>query len=729
MKEKINTFALNVLEELKTRRKFNATKTLKLDDILVKDETGKTLLEYMLEYNVSYYYGLIPGIKSSYEAVKILYKNNKINEITNIPNSIFLTKENDTYFLEELITSKEIDQIHNLSFEFDIRIIDILHKHNRKDLLKHIRISQLQLLSEVETNKIALEYLIDNNVLSDIEIPKFEYDSNIIEILSKNNRLNLIELIPFSEEILLKNNGKLLNQILEKGYYPNLKYVSRKMIDYLYNINRPDVLVNLFIHENKLEYLFSLVLNNETVIEYLLKQNNPNINYRNLAINVDQIVEDQDYIDTYLMFAKYNKLEYLYSFSSSDLLKPRDKNSCLLDMFLKTSPELTKKMITYYKLDTDLDLILFFRLHGKEYDTSNGIDFDLLDSDAYAREYLIEQNKKIKQGLNINEFTEEEMTLLMELENLIVNEENRDIVDTIIMSYAVELQNGNENALTELKTLVNIISSNPSFKVQKSQGASYFSQLDGLHIDILSVNNINHELGHLFHYYLTNYETPQELDGIITRIKENKDIKDKIQSLTLLLVHKMDQIDSDVSEEYEEWSEGYYTAHKLSEIKEFIEMSKEDKIEYYKKQGYSQEELEIILDESFTLDQYISNQKRIKCAEMSNNILLTHYSELIAICDIIDAIFDGDYYHSKLKTKNNETIKGVFGHGIGYYYSKDIVFQEILANYSAILKSDRKEESLTILESMIGRELLELLDDFYENRMLKSNIYLSSHTL
>ena len=113
---------------------------------------------------------------------------------------------------------------------------------------------------------------------------------------------------------------------------------------------------------------------------------------------------------------------------------------------------------------------------------------------------------------------------------------------------------------------------------------------------------------------------------------------------------------------------------------------------------------------------------------MCDNLLLSYYSELVAICDIIDAIYEGEFYHSKLKTDDGEKIKGVFGHGIGYYYSKDIVFQEIIANYSSIIKSDRKEESLAILEAMVGKELLILLDNFYQNKMIKSSTYNETYT-
>lgn len=727
MKNENNIYSQTVIEEIKKNKRLPKSKTLLLEDILYKDENNKTLLEYMLENDISYYYGLIPNISSSYEAAKIFYKFNRLRELHHLNNNVYFTQENDKYFIEKLLEIKEIDEIYNLSFEYDFRLIEIFVKYDRKDLIDKIQINQTNLLSKINENQTLLEYIIEYNLINDIIIPKFEYDSNVFEILKKINREDLIVLIPFTEEQLFKNN--LINEIISLNYPPNMKYAGRKVINYLYEIDRPDLLVYMFLHEEKMDNLFILVTPNETLIEYLLKSKNENINYRYLALNVEYIKNNEDYIETYLLFVKYNKLEYLYSFSTNDLLQIKYKKSCLLDLFLEKDPILTKKIIEFYKLDTDIDIILYFKLKGFDFNTKHGIDFELLDNEVYAEEYLKQQNKQIKESIDYSLFTEEEITLLMELEDLLIDEQNKEIIDAIVLSYALQLSANNKNALTELKKLVQISKNNPNFKVQKSKGFSYFNSKNGLSINISNINNINHELGHLFHYYLTNEETPNELNEILNKIRNDANIKNKINLLSKTLRNKMISLEDKVSIEYDEWSKKYFTETKKQEIEEFIEMSKESKLEYYMSLGYIEEELDLILDESFTIEQYISNQKRIKCEEMCDNILIAYYSELIAICDIIDAVFEGEFYHSKLKTKDNEQIKGVFGHGIGYYYSKDIVFQEIIANYSSLIKSDRKEESLEILRAMVGNELIDLLDNFYQNKMINSNMYNSTYTL
>ena len=726
MKNKKNIFVQTIIEEIKKNKRLPKIRPLILEDILYKDENNKTLLEYMLENAISYQYNLIPNISSSFEASKIFYRFNKLKELPNLNNKVYFTKEEDKYFIEKLLDIKEIDEIRNLSFEYDFRLIQIFEKYNRKDLLNKIKINQSNLLSNINEKQTLIEYIIEHNLLNDIIIPKFESESNIFEILKRIERMDVISSIPFTEEQLFNNN--LIDKIISLNYQPNLLYAERKTIDYLYKIDRPDLLVNMFLHEEKINNLFMLVTPKETIIEYLLKSNNPNINYRYLALNVDKL-SNEDFIDTYLLFTKYNKLEYLYSFSQNDLLDIKYKDSSLLDLFLERNPDLTKKMIEYFKLDTDIDIILYFKLKGIEFETKHGIDFDILDDEAYAEEYLNKQNQQLKNNIDYSFLTEEEITLLMELEELLIDENNKSIIDTIVLSYALQLSAGNENALIELRKIVQIIKENRNIKVQKSKNYSCFNSQTGLSINISNINNINHELGHLFHYYLANEETPQELENILNKIKKDESIKNKINLLSKTLRNKMKNLEDEISIEYDEWSKKYLSEFKTKEIEEFIEMSKESKIEHFLSLGYTQEELNVILDESYTTEQYLSNQKRIKCEEMCNNILISYYSELMAICDIIDAIFQGDFYNSKLKTQDNKEIKGVFGHGIGYYYSQDIVFQEIIANYSSLIKSDRKEEALSLLKTMVGSELIDLLNNFYQNKMINSDNYNLSYTL
>ena len=188
-----------------------------------------------------------------------------------------------------------------------------------------------------------------------------------------------------------------------------------------------------------------------------------------------------------------------------------------------------------------------------------------------------------------------------------------------------------------------------------------------------------------------------------------------------------DSIHSKVESEYDEWANEYYSADKIDELKQYVECSKEDIIEFYIKLGYTREEVEVILDETFTLEQYMDCHKRIECSEKLNNIMAVSYAEIQAVSDIIDAIYEGMYYNSKLVSTNGEKIKGTFGHGMIYYHSIDVVFQEILANYCLLLKSDKKDETFQILKNIIGNDLFNMLDKFYNVELLNSSKYENNH--
>ena len=185
----------------------------------------------------------------------------------------------------------------------------------------------------------------------------------------------------------------------------------------------------------------------------------------------------------------------------------------------------------------------------------------------------------------------------------------------------------------------------------------------------------------------------------------------------------------DIEEEYDIWFKEYYTDEKIEELKDFIEMSKEEKIEQYKKLGYKEEDLNIILEQTYTYEQYVECQKRIKCNEMYNNKMSMIMTEIRAISDIIDAVYAGKYYNSKLKTKEGQEIEGTFGHGIAYYNSIDSIFQEMIANYSLILKSDGKEEGISLLKELFGKSLVNILDNFYKEEIINSQAYTTTRVI
>ena len=122
----------------------------------------------------------------------------------------------------------------------------------------------------------------------------------------------------------------------------------------------------------------------------------------------------------------------------------------------------------------------------------------------------------------------------------------------------------------------------------------------------------------------------------------------------------------------------------------------------------------------FTKEEYINHQKKIFIEENMDVICRTEYGNLMAIADILDAIYEGDLHSGKLKRENGEKIRRTPGHGISYYYNNPVKgFSEMAANFAIISKSKNAQEILETLKIIVGDELYNMLSDFYNTNILK----------
>ena len=54
-----------------------------------------------------------------------------------------------------------------------------------------------------------------------------------------------------------------------------------------------------------------------------------------------------------------------------------------------------------------------------------------------------------------------------------------------------------------------------------------------------------------------------------------------------------------------------------------------------------------------------------------------------------------------------------------YYESERNRFTEIIANYSSLIKDEQRERYIETLRYMIGDSFVELINNFYENKIVK----------
>lgn len=714
MVKNMNTYIENLINNIKTTHQLNTKKTLTLEELLYKDQTNKTLLEYMLEYNIPYYYPFIPRLNKNIEAIKLLCQYNQTKQLINLKTKTLITNiNNNETLLEYFIQNNLIENIELKNLEYNNKLLNILIQNKQYQLLKNINIKEEDLFNEQ-----LIETLINNKVIDYINFPIINYHSKIIDILKNNNKKELINNITFSENLLI--NNKILNTLIKEGLTPKISHCTTNIINYLYNLNRPDLILNYFKEPQNINKLFNLI-NNKLIIDYLLEQSkNNNLDFRYIGLNIDYLTTEQ-YLNLYLKFSKYNKLDYLPPLIKEEILKKNKSNECLLDKLIKYDKTETIKLIKYYNLDKELDIITYLNLN-KIYLEPQNINIENNNNNNFSNTPLEYQTKEIEEQIIYDNLGEENLNLLITLEELLTENDNHELINAIILSYTKEINKGNKQAIEELKKLINIKKQHPDLKVFKSS-YSYFNDNDGLHLSTTDINNINHELGHLFHYYLTNDEIPYEFEQILTNIQNNPDILNKISRFSNSLNEYEDKLFKIIEEEYDNWSKEYYTPEKIREINDYLKLNINEKIKIYTKLGYQEEDIKNILNNTLTLEEYLKNDKRIKCQEMLNNIQAVNNSEIQAISDIIDALFSGLYHDSKLIDNNNKQIIGTFGHGLLYYNSINSIFQEIFANYCLLIKSDRKNKILDILKDITGEELITLLNNFYENKIINSSKY------
>ena len=240
----------------------------------------------------------------------------------------------------------------------------------------------------------------------------------------------------------------------------------------------------------------------------------------------------------------------------------------------------------------------------------------------------------------------------------------------------------------------------------------------------------NHELGHALLDKLSENTNQQELDSIIERIKNNPKTIDKINTIAMVFAALKREV---LRQSYEYFDETYDFNDKS--ILRFINNAKNKTMEEYSKKGYSKRAIEEIINKEYTEEEYKKQYKKIQVNSLSVAIGRLKINPMLALSDIIDAVYDGEFLQLNLKNRTGGVIRPIGGHGVYYYKNRsDNKFDEIFANYMAIKKciddeifkfvySKEDDKPLDVLRYVLGNELVDYLDNFYDREILNSRKY------
>lgn len=675
---------------------------------------NKTLLHFLINDK-----NIIPdaltNIHPNIDFINFLRKNNFYEYLKSAYEDVLLLEiEPDKTLLEELLEKGYVPEIKG--FISKKETIKILNKFNKLELLNKVmddillKSSQEVLNIDDEYNRNLLEYMLDNgyNPLKDFytirnqEIIKILYNKGYYNILGEklNEKGLLMEMEP---------GVSIIDKLLENGIEVNIdSFNSIELAKKLYEIKRLDLLIN-----GEIETLLNFYDSDNTYFDFILE----GIKQKKIKYNLNNFTCSSDLkAKFYILIAKHDMMEYIDELEEEMLLEKYNEKT-LLDQLLDLDSNITLNKVLTNDVKSKLKISAILKSRGLE---QKNVDV-IIDKPNFTEGYLDD----VKSTLGIGPLPLEGQFLLEKLERSFMSDGKSDpgLVSALVSGYRDALINNYKINIQELRSLVEIKTKKMDrFFYIKEENSGYFRPSTGsVHCDDSTISTLLHETGHALHYYLSNDKVPEEYNEVLERIRQNPETINKVEGYAKRFNELKRKISLVVEQTYEENFDLYFNESKKEEINNFLNKSKEEQKEELKLLGISEDVLNIILDNVFTQEEYISHQKRIFIKENIEAILRSEFGAYISIGDIIDAIYEGDLHSGVLKNNEGKEIETTYGHGISYYYARSHGFDEMIANFCMIIKSKDSKKVLDLLRDIVGDELYNMLCEFYYNNITNSN--------
>lgn len=758
---------------------------LSINDLLIEDKNGTTLLEQMLKENIDISnINIDDDIIDLEKIIKIIdiitYKDNEVPEkIKNIfENTLFSTNNNeffknlvmkDILLFEKMIGfivehTEIVDLLCKYHLEYHLRYLnpEIIKKLITKDengnypIDKYVsnsmaikNISSLInfdenidfmihfikllvdnklysffydadeniLLYKVYPPKTLLETLIENNV--NIKVNNIN-NKEIIKILYDNKKLDLIG--SNSENIWLSNTRDVFKDTMVKD-----QTVLEYMIDNNYDIKISNIFeddtLKILYQKNRFDLLviadatilMTKINDNYTYLDYILDC----INKGDFEYNIDNItapIKLDMKAEFYLDIARHDMIGYVKnSLNLNTLLKKYD-NKTLLDYFLDKDPELTLNKILDKSDKMNYSVMIILKSRGIK-------DNDSILNINENNDSFIKDTPDTYYGPLDNDSD----YLIKELERLFISDgkSDKDLINLLITGYRNALFINYDITIREIEKLIKIKKNNfDKFYYVKDKDSSYFSPNNGcIFMNDGCISTIIHETGHALHYYLTELKVPDNYDEIVKRVRENNELLTK----TSKYFEHCNKIMKNIKNYFLNFANEVLTAHysKQENIMDIQGILSKDISEYrdkFKSLKIPEEQLEQILQETFSVEEYIKREAIIVASELTDTTIRNNYASIGATNDIIDAIYRGKVCDGVLKSADGQKIVSFGGHGIRYYSQNKHGFDEMIAQFAVLVKFKGAEENLQVLRNIVGDEIYNMISNFYYTNILEMDI-------
>ena len=673
------------------------------DEFLLKKINGKTLLEYTLD-NIGY------DLKEDVADLKNRVKtNSQINEIViNYLIKQETLNENQLYIIESIIEGatpenriklyekhlkalKENKNLkHAIEKNLDKQIIDYFFKIKEYDIFKEI-INEDILNIKMDENNTLFSTLIENKITN---INTYFRVGPLLKKLVDNNMYKTLEkIVNDNYSLLLKkydNANTVLEVIINKfDIELRLSKFWRKIKEYS---NNDTSYARIYLKNDKWSEILTA---NDSVMDSKYDENHT---FYEVLIG---------YVENYID-RKYESILSLSPMSKRILLH-KYKNQTVLEYLLKNgSKHYVLFNIENNNLQRNIEIQTILKLNNidikkefENHDIKYNIDyaFDEQKNKIIKEKYIPYLEKNID---------DEKQNLINQMRIIFLEDGRSDneIIELACNAFKYSFVNNYKYTERDLNTLINIKINNPEFILLKGT-RSVFDNMGIIMIDkIYDVDTFNHELGHAIHWYATEDKIPDKFQREKIETDEEK-FKEFIQSYLKTEKNTIEKLQQEKKDYYCENVEAQKDAKEYRKrMERILEEAEENNL-------YEKEIIDYLKNNITVEEEYKEYYNRVTRQEFA---YLYQEDYKTSIIDIIDALKKGKIFDYGM---SYDGLNRRIGHGSDYFKRNEKVFTEIVAEYHEIIKSPHREIGLKTLESIVGKEMIELLEEFNEELVVE----------